>query len=87
VRRSRGGRHALSVNRRDVGRTVEDDHEQTRTTVGGGMVVDRASLEVAIRAGTQELSVGLHDSFKQNDRMRRRMSVPLCAKVRRKRMR
>lgn len=45
------------------------------------MMVDRASLEVGIGAGAQELSVGLHDSFEQDDRMRRGMSVALCAKV------
>ena len=43
--------------------------------------MDRASLEVAIGAGVQELSVGFHDSFKHNDRMRGGMSVPLCPKV------
>jgi hypothetical protein len=45
------------------------------------MVVDRASLEVAIGAGMQELSVGLHHSFKQNDRVRGGVAVTLRAKV------
>lgn len=44
-------------------------------------MVGRARLEVGIGAGMQELSVGLHDSFKQNDRVRGGMSVALCAKV------
>lgn len=43
--------------------------------------MDRASLEMTIGAGMQKLSVGLHDSFKQNDGMRGGMSVALCAKV------
>ena len=43
--------------------------------------MDRASLEVGIGASMQELSVGLHDSFKQDDRMRSGMAVALCAKV------
>jgi hypothetical protein len=36
----------LSVDGLDVERSVEDDHEQTRTTVGEGMMVDRADPEV-----------------------------------------
>ena len=46
-------------------------------------MVDRASLEVCIGASMQEPSVGLHDSFKQNDRVRGSVAVALCAKVER----